>query len=96
MNSGGGQQKSSLSCSNNQTYIPTLYEEKENILSQQHTGILDSGATHLYIAPNAPHVPLDTSAATFKVGIANGKVATSAAKATIHIPQLAVDFPTTV
>ena len=75
--------------------MPTLYEEKENILPQQHTGILDSGATHLYIAPNAPHGPLDTSTATVKVGTANGQVATSAAKSTLPIPQLVADFPTT-
>ena len=75
--------------------MPTLYEEKENILPQQHTGILDSGATHLYIAPNAPHGPLDTSTATVKVGTANGQVATSAAKSTLPIPQLAADLPTT-
>ena len=54
-----------------------------------------SGATQLYIAPNAPHGPLDKIAATFKVGTSNGKVATSAAKATLTIPQLAADFPTT-
>ena len=55
---------------------------------------MDSGATHLYIDSNAPHGPLDTSAATIKVGTANGQVAASAAKATLHIPQLAADFPT--
>ena len=66
--------------------MPTQYEKKEHILPQQHTGILDSGATHLYIAPTAPHGPLDTSAATIKVGTANGQVETPAAKCTIPIP----------
>ena len=75
--------------------MPTLYGGNENILPQQHTGIVDSGATHLYIAPNAPHGPLDTRAATIKVGTANGQVVTSAAKATLPIPQLEADFPTT-
>ena len=56
---------------------------------------MDSGATYLYIVPNAPHGSLDTSAATIKVGTSNGQVATSAAKATLTIPQLEADFPTT-
>ena len=55
---------------------------------------MDSGATHLYIAPTAPHGPPDTSAATIKVGTANGKVETLAEKATLPIPQLAADFHT--
>ena len=83
-----------LSCSPTQTYMPTQYEGKENILPQQHTVIVDSGATHLYIAPTAPHEPLDTSAATIKVGTVNGQVETSAAKATLPIPQLTAYFPT--
>ena len=87
--------ESSLSCSPNQTYMPTLYEENESSLPQQHTLIVDSGATDLYIAPNSPHGPLDTSADTIKVGTANGQVATSAAKSTMSTPQLAADLPTT-
>ena len=63
--------------------MPTLYEENKNSLPQQHTGIVDSGATHLYIAPNAPHEPLDKSAATIKLGTSNGKFSTSAAKANL-------------
>ena len=84
-----------LSCSLTQTYTPTLYEGKENIPPQQHTGIVDSGATHLYIAPTAPHGTLKTSDAIIKLGTANGQVATSASKYTLPIPQLAADFPTT-
>ena len=76
------------------TYIPKISEENENSLPQQHTVIVDSGATQLYIAPNAPHGPIDTSAATIKVGTANVQVATSAAKSTLHIPKLAAEFPT--
>ena len=77
------------------TYIPKISETNENILPQQHTGIVDSGATHLYIAPNSPYRPLDTSSATIKVGTYNGQVSTSAAKSTLPIPQLVSDFPTT-
>ena len=75
--------------------MPTLYEENENILPQQHTAIVDSGETHLYIAPNTPHGPLDRSAATIKVGTANGKVTTSGVKATLNIRKLVADLPTT-
>ena len=87
--------ESGLSCSPNQTYMPTIYEENENSLPQQHTGIVYSGATHLYSASNAPHGPLDTSAAAIKLGTANKQVATSVGKATLPIPQLTADFPTT-
>ena len=58
-------------------------------------GIVDSGATHLYIAPSAPHGPPDTSAATISVGTANGQVEKYSAKSTLPIPHLAADFPTT-
>ena len=81
--------EASLSCS------CTLSEENENILLPEHIVIVDSGATYLYIAPNAPHGPLDTSATKIRVGTANGQVAKSAAKATLSIPQLKADFPTT-
>ena len=70
-------------------------DNQEHILPQQKTGIVDSGATHLYISPTAPHGPPDTSSATIKVGTANVQVGTSAAKAALSIPQLAADFPTT-
>ena len=76
-------------------YIPKLLEENLNSLLPEHIGIVDSGATHLYIAPNAPHGPLDTSTTKIRVVTENGKVATSAEKATLTIPQLAADFPTT-
>ena len=56
---------------------------------------MDSGATQLYISPTTPHGPLDTSAATVKVGTANEQVATSAAKVILPILQLAADFHTT-
>ena len=56
---------------------------------------MDSGATHLYIAPDAPHGPLGTSTATIKVGTANGQVATPAKKSNLPIQKLAADFPTT-
>ena len=64
--------EASLSCSPTHTYIPNISEENENILPQQHMGVVDLGATHIYIAPNTPHGPLDTSAATNKGGTANG------------------------
>ena len=47
--------------------------QQENILPQHQTGIVDSGATHLYIAPSAPHGRSDTKAIPITVGTANGK-----------------------
>ena len=78
--------EASLSCSSTQ---------QGNILPQQHTGIVDSGATHLYSAPPAPHGQPNTKATQITVGTANGKMVQSTATATLFIPQLAVDFPTT-
>ena len=87
--------EASLICSTTLTYTPTQNEKQEHILPQQHTRIVDSGAMHLCIAPTAPHGPPDTRAATIILGTANGKVEISAAKATLPIPQLSSDFPTT-
>ena len=56
---------------------------------------MDSGATHLYIATNAPYGKLKTTAKKIRVGTANGQVETSTATDTLPIPQLATDFPTT-
>ena len=78
--------EASLSCSTTLTYMTRQYEKQEHILPQQHTIIVDSGATHLYIAPTAPHGTPDTSAATIKVGTSNGQVETSAAKYTLPMP----------
>ena len=72
--------EASLSCS------PT---QQENIILQHHTGIVDSGATHLYIAPSAPHCQPDTKATPITVGKANGKMVKSSATDTLPIPQLA-------
>ena len=66
--------EASLSCIPTLTYTSTPDEQQEHILPQQHMGIVDSGATQLYIAPSAPHGPPDTNAATISVGTANVKV----------------------
>ena len=70
--------EASLWCSlTRKTYIP---EENENSLPPEQTGIVDSGATHFYITPNAPHGPLDTSASRIRVGTENGQVAISTSR----------------
>ena len=47
--------EASLSCSlSRNKYIPKLSEENENSLLPEHTGIMDSGGTHLYISRSAP------------------------------------------
>ena len=84
-----------LSCSPTLTYIPTPDAPQGKILPQQDTGIVYSGATHLYIAPSAPHGPPDTSSATISVGTANLQVENSSSTAILPITQLAADFPNT-
>ena len=86
--------EASLSCITTLAYMPIPDDQQEHILPQQDTGIVDSGATHLYIAPSAPYGPPDTSSATISVGTANGQVENSSTQATPPIPQLAADFPT--
>ena len=76
--------EASLSCSpTRKTYVS---EGNENRLPPKQTGIVDSGATHLYIAPNAPYGQLDTTANTILVGTANGQVVISTATATLPTP----------
>ena len=77
--------ESSLSC---------ILTQKGNILQQHRTGIVDSGATHIYIAPSAPHGHTDTKATPITVGTANGQMVISTAIDTLPIPQSAADFPT--
>jgi len=65
-------------------------------LPMSDTRITDSDATHIYIAPIAPHGPPDTTTTQVYVGTANGQVMSSSATATLPIPQLQNNFPTTV
>ena len=66
--------EASLICSPILTYMPTPDEQPEHILPQQHTGIVDSDATHLYTAPFTPHSPPNTSTVTISVCTENGQV----------------------
>ena len=84
--------EASLSCSpSTKTYVSN---REENSLPPDQTGIVDSGATHMYISPNAPYVQMNTTAKKIRVGTANGQVASSTATVTLPIPQLDADFPT--
>ena len=67
----------------------------QRFLLQRDTGIVDSGATHLYIAPTAPHVPPNTSAPQISVGTATVHVDRLSVTASLPIPQLVENFPTT-
>ena len=62
---------------------------------QKYTVILDSGATYFYIAPSVPHGPTNTIASQIIVVTATGNMERSLETATLPIPQLAADFPTT-
>ena len=81
------------------SYSPTrkiyVSEGNENSLPPEQTGIVDSGGTYLYIAPNTPYGQLDTIASKIIVVNVNRQVEIPTAKDTLPIPQLAADFPTT-
>ena len=59
------------------------------------TGIVNSGATHLYIPPIAPHSPPDTITQKMCVVTATGHVKSVSETAALPIPQLVVDFSNT-
>ena len=86
--------EASLRFSTNLTYMPTPDVQQENIIPQQEKGILDSGATHLYIAPSTPYGPPDTSDVIISVGTENGQGENLSEKATLPTLQLAAYFPT--
>ena len=52
--------EASLSCgpTNNKSYVSNKTDKH---LPPEKTGIVDSGATHMYIAPNAPYKKMDTT-----------------------------------
>ena len=85
--------EASLSCCLALSYIHT--PAAPIILPQKDTGIVDSGETHLYISPSAPHGPLNTNASKVSVVTANRQVERLSSTATLPIPQLALYFPTT-
>ena len=51
--------EASLSCS--PTNTEHVADKTPKQLPPEQTGILDSGATHIYIAPNAPYEKMDAS-----------------------------------
>ena len=74
----------SLSCSpTTKTYVSN---REENSLPPDQTGIVDSGATHMYIEPNAPYGQINTTTKKIRVGTSNGQVASSTETATLPIP----------
>ena len=86
------QYEASLSCSpTNNLYVSNKTDKH---LPPEKKGIVDSGATHIYIAPNATYVKMDTTGKNIRVGTANGQVENSTSKATLPLPQVKADFPT--
>ena len=86
------QYEASLSCS--PTNIAYVSNKTDKHLPPEKTGIVDSGATHIYIAPKASYEKMYTTEKYIRVVTANGQVANSTAIATLPIPQVKVDFPT--
>ena len=63
------QYEASLSCSpTNNAYVS---DQKKHLPPEQ-IGILYSGATRIYIAPNAPYEKMETTRKHIRVGTANG------------------------
>ena len=86
------QYESSLSCSpTNNKYVSNKIDKH---FPPEQIGIVDSDATHIYIAPNAPYEKMDTTGKHIRLGTANGQVANSTAMATLPITQVKADFPT--
>ena len=79
--------------------IPTLptntMTEAWRYLPQLDTGVVESGATHLYIDPTSPHGPPNTSTPHICVDMATRNIERSSATASLPILQLAADFPNT-
>lgn len=59
------------------------------------TGIVDSGASNLYFAKNAPYLDAKPNAPQVQVGTATGNVESSAGTGKLAIPNLPHDFPRT-
>ena len=62
-------------------------------LTKVYTGIAYTGASHLYIAPQALHGPINTVAPKIHLGTSNGQVVSSSATATLPIPQQGHNIP---
>ena len=72
-----------------------MYQRKKtSTYNQTKKSIVDSGATNMYLKPNAPYEKMDTTKKQIRVGTANRQVASSTATATLSIPQVNADFPT--
>ena len=68
----------------------------DQVLPRRDTAIVDSGATHIYIAPRTPHGPPDTTTPKFCVGTATGHIESLSVTVFLPIPQVAADFSMTV
>ena len=81
-----------LPCSPPTSILPT---DPPTQHTPQSTGIIDSGATGIYFAPDAPVRHKDPQAPTITVGTASGQVQRSSASALLNLPQLPSAFPRT-
>ena len=90
--------EASLRCSPTHSSISTLQPNMpagaQHFLPQSDTGVVYSGATHLYIHSTAPHVPPKQRTPKISVGTATGHIERFSANAALPIPQFAEYFPT--
>ena len=79
----------------NANFSPTLDNILHNSQNIPATGIVDSGATDIYFAADAPIVNVNLSASKVKVGTATGQSEQSTGIENLNLPQLPSLFPIT-
>ena len=72
----------------------SLPSRPPGLLTCDQTGIANTSATHIYIAPSTSYVDADPSAPKIRVGTANFQLVRSCATSSLPIPQVGHDFPT--
>ena len=77
------------------SYSPTITNRRTNSTSIQATGIVDSGATEIYICADASMVNIDRAAPKVTVGTATGQTQLSTGTGKLNLPKLPADFPVT-
>ena len=79
----------------NSNFSPTLDKHLHSSPDIPSTGIVDSGATDIYLAADASIVNIDLSVPTVKVGTATGKTQQFTGTGDLNLPHLPSGFPVT-
>ena len=65
------------------------------MLANTFTAVVDSGASNIHFAKDAPHINFNPTAPKVNVGTATGQVQQSTGTAELNLPSLPESFPTT-